>query len=357
MSQDTIESTIEKLKVLQDILSRKFSVEREIEELPRTLATKRELVSRLKKSFVEKNEKYEETRKRVAETRVRLQEAEADRERFESQMDQITTAREYDALEKEIRDASEREQNYRRDLARDEKDLHEQLQRIEREQSMIEAQETELEQERAKIDEETEARRQMLTDLKKQETSTIPGLDEELLFKFERIIRSKAGEGIVPIRNGVCTGCQMILPNQFVNDVRAGEEILFCPYCSKIVFHTEDDTGAEQVGFADSDEEGLVDLVDDDFDDDLFDDDLVGYDDGSGVLADDEDEDQDEESGLEADADEGSDDEDVEDDDDDESDEGDILDGDDEGEDDEESDDLDEDDSDYEDEDEDEDDA
>ena len=58
-----IQDTIEKLKVLQDILSRKFSIEREIEELPRTLATKKELVSRLKKSFLEKNEKFEETRK------------------------------------------------------------------------------------------------------------------------------------------------------------------------------------------------------------------------------------------------------------------------------------------------------
>src|SRR6056297_3467480 len=113
-----IQDTIEKLKVLQDILSRKYTLEQEIEELPRTLATKKELVSRLKKSFLEKNEKFEESRRRVADLRVRLQEAESDREKYESQMDQISTAREYDALEKEIRDASEREQQFRRDLQR-----------------------------------------------------------------------------------------------------------------------------------------------------------------------------------------------------------------------------------------------
>ncbi|MEX2444533.1 MAG: C4-type zinc ribbon domain-containing protein [Alkalispirochaeta sp.] len=265
-----IQDTIEKLKVLQDILSDKFTIQREIEDLPRTLATKKELVSRLKKSFVDKNEKYEETRKRVADLRVRLQEAESDREKYESQMDQITTAREYDALEKEIRDASEREQQFRRELQREEKDLEEQRQRLEREEEMIKAQEEELEEERAKIDSETSERKNRLEELEVRENETIPGLDEELLFKFERIIRSKEGEGIVPIRNGVCTGCQMILPNQFVNDVRAAQEIHFCPYCSKVVFYAEDDVDADEVGFSDSDEEGLADLVDDDFDEDLF---------------------------------------------------------------------------------------
>jgi len=274
-----IQDTIEKLKVLQDILSQKFQIEQEIEDLPRTLATKKELVSRLKKSFVEKNEKYEETRKHVAEIRIRLQEAESDREKYESQMDQITTAREYDALEKEIRDASEREQQYRRDLQREEKDLEEQKVRLEREEAMIKAQETELEEERAKIDNVTEERQSKLQDLEKQESDIVPGLDEELMFKFERIIRSKEGEGIVPIRSGVCTGCQMILPNQFVNDVRAGEDILFCPYCSKIVFYTDAEEQLDDVGFSDSDEEGLADLVDDDFDDEIFEDEaLLGID-------------------------------------------------------------------------------
>jgi uncharacterized protein len=266
-----IQDTIEKLKILQDILSQKYTLEQEIEELPRTLATKKELVSRLKKSFLEKNEKFEEARRRVADLRVRLQEAESDREKYESQMDQITTAREYDALEKEIRDASEREQQHRRDLQREEKELEEQRVRLEREEAMIKTEEEELEQERAKIDSETAERKATLKELAKSETETVPGLDEDLLFKFERIIKSKEGEGIVAIRNGVCTGCQMILPNQFVNDVRKGDHILFCPYCSKIVFFTEDDADLEDSGFSASDEESLADLIDDDFDEDLFD--------------------------------------------------------------------------------------
>jgi predicted nucleic acid-binding Zn-ribbon protein len=43
----------DKLRALQDVLSRKFEVEREIQEIPKSLATKTELLNRLKKSLAD----------------------------------------------------------------------------------------------------------------------------------------------------------------------------------------------------------------------------------------------------------------------------------------------------------------
>ena len=125
-------------------------------------------------------------------------------------MDQISTAREYDALEKEIRDASEREQQFRRDLQREEKDLEEQRTRLEREEMMIKTEEEELDEERAKIDSETRTAKRCLRNLEEANRKRYQGSTRSYCFKFERIIKSKEGQGIVPIRNGVCTGCQMI---------------------------------------------------------------------------------------------------------------------------------------------------
>ena len=99
----------------------------------------------------------------------------------------------------------------------------------------------------------------------KKEKKITPDLDGEILFKFERIIKSKAGLGIVPIEHGVCSGCHMILSVQFVNDVRQGEGIMFCPYCSRILFHQpeeaeegveEDDSGEEEAFAAEEQTDG-----------------------------------------------------------------------------------------------------
>jgi len=52
-----MQEVFEKLRSLQDILSKKFEIERQIEENPKLVNTKLELLNRLKKSYLEKNTK------------------------------------------------------------------------------------------------------------------------------------------------------------------------------------------------------------------------------------------------------------------------------------------------------------
>jgi len=234
------QEVFDKLRTLQEILSAKYNLEKEIQEIPKALATKTEVVARLKKSYIEKNEDYEATKQRIKSLREKMLEAEQNREKLESQMDLIKTQREYEALDKEIRDAADKELQFRRDLQKEEKVLEEMLHALEREESLIKEQEEELQQEQEKIRSEIEKRQEQLKTLELQEKEIIPGLDPEMLFKFERIIRSKSGLGIVPLKRGVCSGCHMILPMQFVNEVRSGKSILFCPYCSRILFYEEE---------------------------------------------------------------------------------------------------------------------
>ncbi|MDR3200349.1 MAG: nucleic acid-binding protein, partial [Spirochaetales bacterium] len=188
-----IEELFDKLKNLQDILSRKFEIEAEIRDIPKSLATKTEIANRLKKSYIEKNDQYEQAKLRIKSLKEKMQEAEEGRERLEGQMDQIKTQREYEALDKEIRDASEKELQLRKELQREEKTLEEMSHDIERDESLIKEQDEELAQEQAKIKSEIDEKQQQLAQLEKDEAKVNHGLDSEMLFKFERIIRSKSG--------------------------------------------------------------------------------------------------------------------------------------------------------------------
>ena len=61
----------------------------------------------------------------------------------------------------------------------------------------------------------------------------------------------------------------MILPAQFANEVRQGKDIVFCPYCSRILFYQEQDED-EEIYFDMSEAGSLVDLEDEDtFDEEL----------------------------------------------------------------------------------------
>ncbi|AFG37561.1 zinc ribbon domain-containing protein [Spirochaeta africana] len=290
-----LQETFEKLRELQEIIAEKFAIEAEIQEIPKTLSTKTDVLQRMKRSFIERNEKYESTRKHLADLRVRLSEAEAAREKYEQQMDLIKTQREYEALDKEIREASDREQNLRREIQREERALEEVQAVLSREESMIQDQEKDLEVEQERIREQQGDKEATLKALLKKEHAITPDLDDDLIFKFERIIRSKEGVGIVPIKKGTCSGCHMMLPNQLVNDVRSGEHIHNCPYCSRILFWFENVEG-DILG---DDAGGLVDLMENEFDDDteghdLLDDSLLDeeeldiMDDGDDTITDEE---------------------------------------------------------------------
>lgn len=260
-----MQEIFEKLQQLQDVLSRKYKIEKEIDEIPRAISMKTEMLNRMKKSYIEKNNVYEKTQERLKDLRHQNGEAERHREASEGKMDQISTQREYEALEKEIKDASDREQFLRKEIQKEEKYLEELKESLEREEKLISLQEDELKEENKRIEDETGLKQKELESLvKDEEQKIIPDIDEDIVFKFERIIRNKEGLGIVPIRKGVCSGCNMILPAQFVNDVRSEKDVLFCPYCSRILYWDdlqEEDSSpttvtAEDVG-------GLSDLVGD----------------------------------------------------------------------------------------------
>lgn len=273
-----MDEVFEKLRALQDVLSEKIALESEIQDIPKLLTTQEELLARLKKSFIEKNVEYEAAKERVNILRGQLIDAETSREKAEKAMDTISTQREYEALDKEIRDASEKEQLYRKELQKEDRLFAELDEQQKRDAALIEQQETELAEKRSGVESEIAEKDRAHKELGEREKDITPGLDPDVLFKFERIIRSKLGLGIVAIKGGVCTGCHMILPSQFANLVRSGEDIVFCPYCSRILYYQESEQG-EQDFFNDGDSGSLSDLDDlDGEEDEDYDEDAEGDD-------------------------------------------------------------------------------
>jgi uncharacterized protein len=252
---------LDKLKALQDILAQKNAVEASILDAPKLLSTQEELLSRLKKGYIEKNEQYEKIKAHMAELKNQLFEAESLREKSEKAMDTITTQREYEALDKEIRDAGDREQLLRKDLQKEEHTQQELNEDLKRDEALIKNQEEELDERKKKLSEEISAMNSELESLKEAEKEVSPGINPETKFKLERIIKSKQGIGIVAIHGNVCNGCHMILPAQFANEVRIGDKIVYCPYCSRILYYVEN-PGTENEFFNDEDAGSLSDLDD-----------------------------------------------------------------------------------------------
>lgn len=263
-------NVFEQLKILQDILAEKYEIESKIENAPKDLSLQDELLVRMKEEYIGINAAYEAAKTRISQLKADLDEAVAARERGEKGMDTITTHREYEALDKEIKDASEKESQLRKELQSEERRFEDLSASMSLKEQQLEMGQKELDEKKVAWADNVATYRAELDALKLREDKIIPDLDPEMIFKFERIIRSKQNRGIVAVKGNVCDGCHMILPAQFANEVHRGEEIVFCPYCSRILFYEEPEEGETSFGLEDAG--SLVDYDDDDYDDELDDD-------------------------------------------------------------------------------------
>lgn len=267
-----MEELFERLRKFQGLLMERVAIEKEIRELPKSIAAQEEVLTRARKSYGERSQRLQDAQSRVGQLRAELADVVQHKEKSEQQMDTISNPREFEALNKEITEAGLKEDQLRKDLKREEENLHEAESEVLASETLISSQESEVEEKRARIKNDEASMKSRVTELKSLETETTTDIDSEVVFKFERIIKSKQGVGIVPVKGVVCSGCSMILPAQFVNEVRQSDKIVFCPYCSRVLFYQDSDSTQEDM-IVDIESGSLADL--DDFGDDSDDD---GYD-------------------------------------------------------------------------------
>lgn len=264
-----------KLNQLQEDLTSRFSLEDEIVKLPRDLKVKQELLDKINKEYIDENDRSELAKQELKSLRIQYDDSVRARENSEKQMELITTQREFEALEKEIKDAASKEQSLLKQLHAKEKQVHEFEESLTEKEQLMNLQQGEVDSESEKIEALLAEKKKQLAALTKKCNSYLgPDITEDLYNKFGNIVKNKKGKGIVPIHGLVCQGCHIVLPVQFVNDVRSEKQINFCPYCSRILFYEDIEGGADLFAKPGEDlefeEGGLSEFVDSSEFDDLL---------------------------------------------------------------------------------------
>jgi hypothetical protein len=265
-----MEELFERLRTFQELLMERVAIEKEVRELPKSILAQEEVLTRARKSYGERSQRFEEAQSRVGQLRAELADVMAHKEKSEQQMDSISNPREFEALNKEITEAGLKEDQLRKDVKREDENLIEAESEVRSSETLITSQEAEIEEKRTRIKNDEASMKARVTELKGKEDDITKDIDTEVVFKFERIIKSK--------------------PAQFVNEVRQSDKIVFCPYCSRVLFYQEGDESQEDM-IVDIESGSLADLDDfgDDSDDDYDSDSDMDGDSDKGSMSDSDD--------------------------------------------------------------------
>jgi predicted nucleic acid-binding Zn-ribbon protein len=242
-----MQKTFEKLRKLQGVLLDEFQFESELDDIPKELNELKRKQLKVEKTIAEKKDLSEKNEKLTEEIAKEKEALIKNKEKYEGQIPLIKTQREYEAITSEIAMINEKLQTI------EETEL-EALQAIENNTADLETLGTNLEElsesiggMEGEVKQALDAKKKELSACLKDKKKIASGLDEEVIYKFEKIVRNKEGIGIVSVKNNVCMGCNMLLPPQFVNDVRREDHLIFCPNCSRILYYQGEEEPAEEI--------------------------------------------------------------------------------------------------------------
>ncbi|MDD6957435.1 MAG: C4-type zinc ribbon domain-containing protein [Sphaerochaetaceae bacterium] len=266
---------LKKLSMLQKVLQEYYELEKEIESIPKDLSDRDEMLSRKREQYAKAIEKEQDLKKKVVEFEEAYNNAKIKRAELEAKSAGITSQREFETHQIELSKAKETEHNFY-NLKEDTK------RRVVQEAENVADIQMTLNELQKNVDEDKKNISSRLDELikerdalKQKKDKYSKDIDPTLLFKFERIVKTKGG-GSVAVKGRVCQGCHMELPVQFVNTIKKGEEVMFCPYCSRVLYYQEGDDSDIDVLHDDNillDEEDENDIIDDDMDIMMSDDD------------------------------------------------------------------------------------
>lgn len=92
------------------------------------------------------------------------------------------------------------------------------------------------------IDEDAVKNSKVIKDLQDKRSGIVKNIKDEYLNVYETIKKNKKFPAIIPVTNaGACTGCFRILPPQQFNELLGGNTFMQCPVCSRILYYKQEE--------------------------------------------------------------------------------------------------------------------
>lgn len=233
------EEQIKLLIELQGLDSRIFKIEDELESIP-------EKIKEMDEAFKEKSVNLKKAEDDLKALQVKRKQREGDLEakeqtikKYQAQLYQVKTNKEYSALQDEIGRVRADNSLIEEDIIKilDETDAANG--KIAKERELLKQEEARLGAEKKRMNDDAGRIKQELEGLKAQRQALAAKVDKDVLKKYDRIVKSKDGLAVVPVSDEACQGCFRVMPPQVINEIRMKQAMIICENCARILYIEE----------------------------------------------------------------------------------------------------------------------
>ena len=227
---------IEQLIVLQEVDDEILTLSEEIEQAPKELSDLEAQMS----EFDERRDRIDEKMSILKEQKKKLSfEIEEDAGKIKKSKNKLMMVgntkeyhammREMDSLEKLNRMRDDEQEAVRDELLRQD----EATEALTEEMSGVKEQYSAL---KTTLDERLAKAQKKLDTLGRKRKKACKAVPPPILGRYEFIRERMENPVIVPVADGVCAGCNIMIPPQSYNDLQKGHQILSCPNCQRLIY-------------------------------------------------------------------------------------------------------------------------
>jgi len=207
----------------------KESKPREIDELQASFEEKKQHLAGLEKNSLDLH-------KQRKDIELELGSKEETIKKLQTQLYQLKTNKEYQAMLKEIGDAKadasvaeDKILGFFDQIDKIKTDIDKEKQRLKEEEKILNDQ-------RAKIENRIKEIDDRLSQLDSKRKQIIPEISPNILTQYERILVNRDGLAIVSVKNNSCQGCNMFVPPQVIHLIKMYDRIVICEVCNRILY-------------------------------------------------------------------------------------------------------------------------
>lgn len=231
-----MKNDIERLKQAQVLDSEIYGAKQLLDEIPLRLRELDQAVESEKKKLLSFEEELRSIQLQQKQKEADLQDRESKIKKYEIQLDQVKTNKEYSALQTEIR-------SLKADNSLLEEGIIELFDRVDSCQAKLKTEkerlagvDTEAKAKRSTLEQQAKEAEKRICELSAKRKELIEGVDSEIASLYEKIVKSKRGLALTRIDGEVCSACHVQLRPQQINEIRMGEKVVLCEQCSRILY-------------------------------------------------------------------------------------------------------------------------
>lgn len=236
MSETDYINQIQQLVQLQKIDDEIFAVKKEINDAPKLLEDMKrdfDALSQRRDHLLDKKAHIEEQKKRLShegdENAAKLKKSRDKMMQVGNEREHQAIVREMDSLERSSRAREEEQVIMSDELSR----TSEALEELEKDYNALK---DELQTRTDSLEETLSLAKDRLAVLGKQRENASGSIPRPIFQRYEFIRERLKHPVIVPVDDGICSGCHIAIPPQSFIECQRGQQILSCPNCQRLVF-------------------------------------------------------------------------------------------------------------------------